>query len=339
MSLNNIFDLIFRRGKPAASLGPSLVELLHRGNLKLVDVGARGGARSPLNLLAPFAHFYACEPEPEAAEKVAARLKQSAPWREVSVFTDALASKEGDTTLYVTQRPGLSSLLLPNEPVVTRYYSGGEFSVAKTVSVRTITLDRAAERYHFRDACFVKLDTQGTELDILQSGERLLRESMIGIYVEVEFQPLYLGQPLFAEVDAYLRSLGFALYDLNRALVRRAAHPADSYSRRQVLWAHALYLKEPETILALNDERILPAISQLLALALAFEHYDLAFELVTAEHSQQILREAGLSRVSEELENYVQQRTGEIRRWTGRKGIEGSALTAFHYTDAKHIYG
>src|SRR6266567_584686 len=114
MSPNKIFDFIFRRGTKPALLSSSLVELLKRGNLKLVDVGARGGARSPLNLLAPFAHFYACEPECEAAEKVAAQLKEAAPWREVSVFTDALASTEGETTLYITQRPGLSSLLLPN---------------------------------------------------------------------------------------------------------------------------------------------------------------------------------------------------------------------------------
>ena len=337
--LRKILEIASRRGSQAATLGPSLVDLLTRGDFKLVDVGARGKARSPLNLRAPFARFYACEPESEAAGQVAAKLKESAPWRDVSIFTEALASKEGDTTLYVTQRPGLSSLLLPNEPLVTRYYSDGEFSVARTASVRTITLDRAAERYGFQDACFVKLDTQGSELDILQSGERLLRESVIGIYVEVEFQPLYSGQPLFAEVDSYLRGLNFSLYDLNRALVRRAARLAGSYSRRQVLWAHALYLKEPETIFGLADEHALPAISRLLGLALAFEHFDLALELVVAERSQELFRQAGLTRVREDLESYVQQRTAEIRRSAGARRPPDSLLTAFHYTDAKHIYG
>lgn len=30
----------------------------------------------------------------------------------------------------------------------------------------------------------------------------------------MEFAPLYIGQPLFAEVDQFMRTQGFALYDL-----------------------------------------------------------------------------------------------------------------------------
>jgi hypothetical protein len=62
-------------------------------------------------------------------------------------------------------------------------------------------------------------------------------------------------------------------------------------------------------------------------------------ELVDAERSQKLFRQAGLTRVREDLESYVQQRTAEIRRSAGARRPPDSLLTAFHYTDAKHIYG
>ena len=51
---------------------------------------------------------------------------------------------------------------------------------------------------------FIKLDTQGSELDILHGAGSLL-DNCSGLQLEVMFSPLYEGQPLFADVDAYLR--------------------------------------------------------------------------------------------------------------------------------------
>jgi hypothetical protein len=81
---------------------------------------------------------------------------------------------------------------------------------------------------------------------VLRGSERLLGNTM-GIQVEVEFSPMYVDQPLFSDVDAYLRPLGFQLFDLSRYRVRRPTVDASVPSRGQLLWGHALYLRRPDT--------------------------------------------------------------------------------------------
>jgi hypothetical protein len=59
----------------------------------------------------------------------------------------------------------------------------------------------------------LKLDLQGYELEALRGATTLLPRVKT-ITVEVEFVPLYNGQPLFGDVDVCLRQAGFRLLNL-----------------------------------------------------------------------------------------------------------------------------
>jgi hypothetical protein len=159
---------------------------------------------------------------------------------------------------------------------------------------------------------FFKNDTQGTELDILKSGETLLRNSIMGVHVEVEFHQFYEEQPLFSDVDNYLRNLGFSLFDLNRALHRRANFRKNYTSQRQVVWAHALYLKEADEFLCGEEEKDLLNASRLLSLALTFEHYDFALELVSTGKTNEFFQSAYGDRLLEDVESIIRQRTDRV---------------------------
>ena len=43
----------------------------------------------------------------------------------------------------------------------------------------------------------MKIDAQGSELNILEGGEKFLKNNLIGLQIEVEFNEIYKGQPLF----------------------------------------------------------------------------------------------------------------------------------------------
>ena len=59
--------------------------------------------------------------------------------------------------------------------------------------VDTTTLDILFEKKVLEEMDFIKLDTQGAELDILMGGEKLLDEKILGVQVEVEFKRECIG--------------------------------------------------------------------------------------------------------------------------------------------------
>ncbi|MDB9449570.1 hypothetical protein [Dolichospermum circinale] len=73
-----------------------------------------------------------------------------------------------------------------------------------------------------------------------------LTRGVLGVQIEVEFSPLYLNQPLFADVDTHLRKNGFTLFNLATAYRPRARSPIVSKNRSgQILWGDAFYLQDP----------------------------------------------------------------------------------------------
>jgi hypothetical protein len=120
-------------------------------------------------------------------------------------------------------------------------------------------MDDAAARYNFANAHFMKIDIQGAELEVFQSGPKLVGESLLAIRTEVEFAPLYKNQPLFADIDADLRARGYKLVGLpelhawrrgSEAKPDRWAGGATPLSEAQLIHGDALYLRRPETLRA-----------------------------------------------------------------------------------------
>lgn len=298
--------------------GGALDTMLRASELSLVDVGARGKPRREFRLLAPYAHLFGCEPEPEEAERLVEELKLWAPWRDVTVITEALGTVPGRAPLYVTSSPGMTSLLRPDPDVVGRYASPAVFDVVSTTDVPIVRLDEAARRYGFEDACFLKLDTQGTELDIMRSGEELVCGPVLGVYLEANFHAFYEGQPVFADVDAYLRERGYMLADMQRAFRRTAGHRTDIASRAHVVWSHCLYLRRPDLVAAVPGPDFVRRAARYVAITLAYEHHDLAWNIVSNSPTAERLAEVYGSGLVEELDRYLKQFTDRaVRRTEG----------------------
>ena len=317
---------------------PALTRLLEQHAIKLVDVGGRGSAMPQLLALAPVAHYYSCEPDPTEAAQLRERLPQEAPWRSVTVMGEALASQPGEAQLHLTKKSGMSSLLQPDAEVVGRYYEGHGFDIISTTTVPTLTLAAAAARYGFDDASFIKLDTQGTELDILRSGEALLDRAVVGVYVEAGFQPLYAGQPLFADVDTFLRGKGFSLVGLYRTMMRRSGFRTDRYSRRVAVWAHCLYFREPLSVVAGDPARAARDAARLLGLTLAFRYFDLSFEILRLASERELFADS--QQLASELEGAVERDTRRVLDKTRRAQASDdgtAAVLARHVRDNRYF--
>lgn len=143
-------------------------------------------------------------------------------------FPVALWERSEPVTLYCSRGGGKSSLLRPRPETFHAFPEPERLETVDEVPIpaeRVQSLDRVLSDDGVDHVDFIKLDTQGTELPILRGASTTLATA-VGLKVEVEFVELYEGQPLFADVDAFLRAAGFQLMDLQRGYWKRNGHTA-----------------------------------------------------------------------------------------------------------------
>ncbi len=157
----------------------------------------------------------------------------------------ALNKQIGEATLYVTKSLWCSSLYAPNENYLARFEGLSDLmNLDFSVDIETTTLDAFCKDEGIDEIDFLQIDVQGADLDVLQGGSRLI-EHCKAIQTEVEFSHLYINQPLFGDVDIYLRKQGFTLFDLMSAKRIRKISPVYSTSRLgQMLWGDAFYFRD-----------------------------------------------------------------------------------------------
>ncbi len=203
---NDMNFLIEKTGQPA--LPHSQPDDLDR-ELVVVDVGCRWGFAEKFTDAKGRFRVYGFDPDREECERLHERYQGQA----VSLIPLALAGSPGRRTLHLTEEPACSSLFAP-DPDLTQNFPA--LRCARQVSsreVETTTLDAWAQNEEVAAVDYIKLDTQGSELEILQGGKAILR-SVRCVEVEIEFNHIYQGQPLFSEVDSFLRGQGFVLWKL-----------------------------------------------------------------------------------------------------------------------------
>jgi FkbM family methyltransferase len=254
-------------------------EVYRRHPLVLVDVGARGGLKS--NWSAAERHLRFVGFEPEQAEH--GRLIDGTHASRSTFLEVALHNRREPLSLNVARDRGLTSIFQPNREFLDSFPEADRFDVVGAQQLEADTLDNQLLTHRIHDVDFVKADTQGSELFVLEGGARVLASSVIGVEVEVEFAPIYKDQPLFADVDRFLRGLGYHLFDLRPCYWKRAAGRSVGGPRGQIIWADALYLKSVSALRSTIHE-IEPMLQQskvlrALSIAVLYGYYDYAFEI------------------------------------------------------------
>lgn len=255
VALTNIND--------APRLTKHLVEnrLIH---LSVIDIGARGG-------FAPYwSHYKDCldiigfDPDSQQEKLSKGHCKAK-----------ALSGDGKERTFYVIRYPGSSGFYPPNIKFTDRLQNRDYLNIIDTVELQTITLDSLKLAPDF-----IKLDTEGSELEILQGGAETLKHAL-GVSVEVGFNELFKGQPLFRDVDVWLSKQGFTLYDLATSRLSRMQPGKTGMSSKnegQLIVGQALYFRD---IYPARDAYDTVTILKLASLFELFNLQDCAFELLS----------------------------------------------------------
>lgn len=186
-------------------------------SLTLVDVGSAGGLN---RRWAPFASLLSSilfDPRESAPSGALGRGR-------TRIHPVALGAERGVATLHITALPNMSSLLAPH-PDLARYAKKGAHTRATATEPLALeSLDALAATDGF-DAHVLKIDTQGSELDVLKGAVATLDRSVLAAEVEISFFQRYQDQPLFADVEGFMNAHGFELIELQRLKRYRAKNP------------------------------------------------------------------------------------------------------------------
>lgn len=151
---------------------------------------------------------YLFEPHPDFYKDLQKQLKDIP---NIHLFDLALSNKTGYTNFYTTQKRNCSSLLEPNSanPSVA---GRSDILTYNKITVKCDTLDNVLKDVQLID--YMKLDTQGSEYEIILGGEQTLKRTKY-IKCEVEFSEAYKNQKLYEDVKSLLAKFGFKETDLH----------------------------------------------------------------------------------------------------------------------------
>lgn len=208
--------------------------------LTLVDIGASGGILPHWMPHRRHLRVIGFEPDTRAFEHLE-RGQNSM----IRFFNIGLHRQNGQLPFYLTRKQKNSSFFLPNRDFLDRFQNAARFDILKETTIACNTLDEVLQKVQETDVDFIKLDTQGSEMAILQGAAAVLKNSVFGLEVEVAFTMIYKDEPLFADVDLFIRQYSFDLIDLRATSWKRSIGAAVGNSKGQLISADALYFRRP----------------------------------------------------------------------------------------------
>ena len=179
------------------------LQRLRRAGLRptaAIDVGGNVGAWTRMcRRIFPEARLLTIEPQANLQGQLRETARQLG---NVTVAQTLLGARPAAAVpFHVYQHSGMSSVFLD-----------AEASPVGTTAIDMTTLDELVAAEAFPSAQLMKLDVQGSELEVLRGGTHTLADAEV-VLVEVSLLPLYEGAPILHEVVAFLADSGFAAYD------------------------------------------------------------------------------------------------------------------------------
>jgi FkbM family methyltransferase len=252
--------------QPSAAIAPptakenvrlSMRDILGDQTIHILDIGASSHGKltepyAPL-IQAGVASVVGFEPDPKAYQELSEMYADNPTYRSLPYFV----GKGGAAIYYETNWHMTGSLYKPNQALLDRFFQLGD--VTRCIAehpVETVSLDAITD---LGNVDMIKIDVQGAELDVFSGGIKALANALV-IWTEVEFIELYEGQPLFADVEQFLRSQGFKFHCFT-GIVPRSLKPLvlkdNPYAGiKQAIWSDAIFIRDIEKLHELDSKQL-----------------------------------------------------------------------------------
>ena len=170
----------------------------------ILDVGANSGQFTKVaSNLYPNAQIETFEPLPDLYAKINKQFEAN---NNITTHNVALGNEMGSIKFNKNKYGHISSIL--DISIENKHYPKEKNDLDK-IEVAIKTLDSYAFLSNKSNSIsLLKLDVQGYELEVLKGGENTIKD-LDYIVIEANLEELYVGQPSFTEINAYLNSKNF----------------------------------------------------------------------------------------------------------------------------------
>lgn len=166
-------------------------------NLNYLDIGSRGGISGWFKLIEKKLNIISFEAE----------------------INEGLFNCQGERTLYLTSEKSQSSLFRPNPK--QKIFENEETRLNyKEQKIIVNTLDNKLKNFS-KKIDLIKIDTQGSEYEILEGGFKRIAKDMPFLFLETWCYPYYENIKLFDEIITKLRTIGYEIYLLDVAASKK----------------------------------------------------------------------------------------------------------------------
>jgi FkbM family methyltransferase len=304
----------------------SLLGLLDGADFVAADIGARGDIPPAWLALDGIAIVLSFEPDPEACGRLEATYASRGHESFYRVIPIALGASDGQRTLHVTASGGGTSLFPVDTPMIRAYTNDEYLFPLETREVKTRNARDVFVELRHQRVDLMKLDIQGAELEVLQALSDNILDSVLALEFEVAVQDKAPGYPQFSEVDCFVRSLGFELFDAEPVRVHRTLKGSRANYLEGMLGVHAtspsvagriwewdvLYLRSAESLVRDGDETDL---RRLVVCHCVYGLYTEALHAVTLATERGVLEVRNARLMSDFVQGF--HRAADYRWWHG----------------------
>jgi FkbM family methyltransferase len=197
----------------------------------IFDIGANvGKVTAKYSSLFPESTIYSFKSFPESFQKLHRRFEGNSLVKPIQF---AVSNKAGKKKFYVNQNSATNSLL-PTTDSAEYWVDPNEIKNITTIEVPVTTIDDFCRQESIDEIQILKMDIQGGELMALEGAtEKLSQGSILLIYTEILFVPIYEGEAFFYEICNLLSGYGYTLFNMYNFYHARNG---------QIKWCDAIFL-------------------------------------------------------------------------------------------------
>lgn len=198
---------------------PSLADLitslglLNQKNPLVIDIGANTGQSINLMLsINPDVKVYSFEPTPKLVSILKEKYQKN---ENVQIIGIGLLDKKGEFDFHTSEYSPTNSFLEPNTTLYSDYDTAlsNTLSNSKQIKIEVDTFDEwYIKNGNSRIIDLMKIDTQGTEYEVLKGSLSNIQTKIKAISLEFQYLPFYKNCTPFYETMKLLYENGFVLF-------------------------------------------------------------------------------------------------------------------------------